>query len=369
MQMISIKSSIRNYNTVIGDVKPYLSDLRGRSGSVCLIVDHNVWSIYKNVFRSFDRKEIIILPVSEERKNLASVQMLYDKLMRLSAKRNMLLVSAGGGITQDITGFLASTLYRGLKWVFIPTTLLAQADSCIGSKTSLNYKEYKNIIGTFYPPVEILVDTRFIDTQKPLDFYSGMGEVVKLHIIGGRKCFDYMLKSLLKIVRDKGKILSEAVRNCLLIKKGYIENDEFDSGRRNLLNYGHCFGHAIEKTSAFGIPHGLAVTIGMALADIVARNRTILRGENERLIFNELLLPLIVRMPDGSALEPSSLMLAMKKDKKRTGKDLPLVMLKDGLELVKVDDLKESELKAAVKDFRRRICNAAGCRSREIRKT
>jgi 3-dehydroquinate synthetase len=107
----------------------------------------------------------------------------------------------------------------------------------------------------------------------------------------------------------------------------------------------------------------------MALADIVARNRTILRGENERLIFNELLLPLIVRMPDGSALEPSSLMLAMKKDKKRTGKDLPLVMLKDGLELVKVDDLKESELKAAVKDFRRRICNAAGCRSREIRKT
>ncbi len=355
MQIIAFKSRIRDYNVLIGAAGPYLDKLRENGNPVYLIVDHNVWRIYRRYFNGFERGKIVVLPVSEEKKNLDSVQMLYDRLIRLSAKRNMLVVSVGGGITQDITGFLASTLYRGLKWIFIPTTLLAQADSCIGSKTSLNYKSYKNIIGTFYPPAELLVDTAFINTQRPLDFYSGMGEVVKLHIMGGRRHFDHICGVLPEILRDKGAELALAVRNSLLIKKDYIENDEFDSGRRNLLNYGHCFGHAIEKTSSFGIPHGLAVTIGMALANIAARNRRVLCGELEQRIFNGLLLPVMAKMPGKSALNCPSLIRAMKKDKKRTGKDLPLVMLKDGLELLKADDFKENELKAAVKEFQFRI--------------
>ena len=126
-----------------------------------------------------------MLPVREERKTLETVQELYGHFLGRSAKRNMTLISIGGGILQDISGFAASTLYRGINWVFVPTTLLAQADSCIGSKTSLNYQGYKNLLGTFYPPNEVYIYMPFLATQAELDFYSGLGEVVKLHLMGG----------------------------------------------------------------------------------------------------------------------------------------------------------------------------------------
>ena len=141
----------------------------------------------KHYLTKFRNTETIVLPISEERKNLDTVQELYDQLITRPAKRNLTLISFGGGILQDITGFAASTIYRGVNWIFVPTTLLAQADSCIGSKTSLNYKNFKNLIGTFFPPISIYIYPTFITTQLDSDFYSGIGEVVKLHLMGGDK--------------------------------------------------------------------------------------------------------------------------------------------------------------------------------------
>jgi 3-dehydroquinate synthase len=265
----------------------------------------------------------------------------------------MVLVSIGGGITQDITGFLASTLYRGIRWIFIPTTLLAQSDSCIGSKTSLNYRNYKNLIGTFYPPCKVNVDIRFISTQNNIDFYSGLGEIVKLHVTGGRSYSDYIIDKLPLIMNRQKEVLLKAVRNSLLIKKSYIETDEFDKGRRNLLNYGHCFGHAIETATNFKITHGQAVVLGMILANIVAQARGLLSSGLADRLMNSALMPLI---PD-QCIRYYSLMpkiiVAMRKDKKRTGSKLPLIVLKDGYRLVKINDLTDIQAGSAVKKLDR----------------
>src|SRR6202044_2708720 len=125
---------------------------------------------------------------------LAASEHVFDQMILLKPTKKTKIISIGGGITQDVSGFVASTFYRGLNWVYVPTTLLAQADSCMGSKTSLNYKSYKNILGTFYPPHKIYITTSFTSTLQEEDFYSGMGEVAKLHIMGGMQTLDFLIK-------------------------------------------------------------------------------------------------------------------------------------------------------------------------------
>jgi 3-dehydroquinate synthase len=348
MPVIGIKSKIRDYKAIFGGVKDYLKKLESLSDKNIYIIDHNVWRIYRKVFSAIERNKIIVLPIAEDKKNLIAVTKLYDRFIELSAKRNATVVSIGGGITQDITGFFASTLYRGIKWIFIPTTFLAQVDSCIGSKTSLNYKSFKNLIGTFYPPYELLIDVDFINTQTKDDFYSGLGEMVKLHIIGGKKYFDFMAKNLGALCADRGEKLNKALVNSLLIKKSFIEADEFDGGRRNLLNYGHCFGHALESACDFVIPHGQAVTIGMIFANIVSRNRGLLAQKTHDFILQRLLFPVVTKKPTKAFLDAKKIIAAMKKDKKRTSQDLPLVIFQDGFKLVRLDNLKEDEVKKAL---------------------
>lgn len=353
MSVITIKSHIRNYDVTFIDYHDF-SNLFAKYSQRIFVIDHNVWRLYANdLFREFTREKVIILPVHEEGKSLETAQDLYDRLIQYAAKRNMTLISIGGGILQDITGFVASTLYRGINWIFLPTTLLAQADSCIGSKTSLNYKSYKNLIGTFYPPSSVYIYPPFLFTQEEPDFFSGLGEVVKLHMMGGNGKVIEILNFLPKIVKKDSSTLLTAVKNSLLIKSDYIADDEFDTGKRNLLNFGHCFGHAIESTSEFEIPHGQAVVLGMWLANIVARNRSILSGELNEYIAKNLLLPTLVINPEKESLNTQKIIAAMKKDKKRTGEDLVVIMMRDNYEFVKVNDVKESEVIEALNEFKK----------------
>ncbi len=312
--------------------------------SSIFVVDENVWKHHCNeCLRDLQGQEIIILPISEEKKRLDSVLNLYDQLMERAAKRNMTIVSIGGGITQDITGFMASTLYRGINWVFVPTTLLAQADSCIGSKTSLNYKHYKNLIGTFYPPSSVYIFAPFLTTQLEFDYFSGVGEVIKLHLMGGEEKANRLIDGLDKIISRDPVTLLSAVKESLFIKKNFIEEDEFDFGRRNMLNYGHCFGHALESATDFLMPHGQAVTLGMILANIVANKRGLLARSVEEYLAKRALWP-AVRLPEEAlTFDKDKVIQAMKQDKKRTGKDLALVMLADNYQLLKVNDLVEKE--------------------------
>lgn len=352
MCVIKIKSNICDYEVGFKKASEFLEETEKGIADTCYIIDENVWKLYRDsTLMGCDEGRVIILPVSEQGKNLETVQGLYDRLIERVAKRNTTLISIGGGIVQDITGFLASTLYRGIPWIFIPTTLLAQADSCIGSKTSLNYRSYKNLIGTFYPPVGVSIDAGFLATLKDIDFFSGLGEVVKLHIMGGEQHVNAMLGLLPGVMSRSREALEATVYHSLCIKHGYIEGDEFDKGRRNLLNYGHCFGHAVETASDFEIPHGQAVVIGMIAADIVARRRRLLSRELEQYVLQRALMPALLEKPRKSFLRSDAIVAAMKKDKKRIGKGLPLIMLSDGYAMLKIDDLGEREAEHAIDEM------------------
>lgn len=324
------------------------------------IIDRNVFDLYKNeLFNSIRDPNIILLDVDENRKSMETVQELYRAIIKLNAKKNLNVISIGGGITQDITGFLCSTIYRGIQWGYVPTTLLSQADSCIGSKTSLNFEGFKNIVGTFYPPHNIKIYVPFLRTLKQDDFYSGLGEVAKLHITGGQKLTDYLIANLTAIGEKQEGFMAEAIYDSLIIKKEFIEKDEFDRGLRNLLNYGHCIGHALESVSHYSIPHGQAIVVGMILANLVSRKREYLSGNSEKCLFDNLLIRILkFRFMDLlNATDANAIFAAMKKDKKRVVSGVPLVLLKDNFKLEKCDDFTEQELKYAIDTLSARVKN------------
>ena len=344
----SIHSNIRDYDVNIQSNSEFIGDL-AHHPQACFIVDENVWNLYANtLLNDLPREKVIILPINEDRKNLVTVQDLYDRLVTYTAKRNLTLISFGGGILQDITGFAASTIYRGINWIYFPTTLLAQADSCIGSKTSLNYLGYKNLIGTFYPPTQIHIYTPFLKTQEDADFYSGFGEVIKLHLMGGEKQFRELARHTKAILSREPEALLTAIRSSLAVKLSYMVGDEFDTGRRNLLNYGHDFGHALESTSNFAIPHGQAVIFGMLAANLVGKNRGALNPELVEEILHDLLLPSLKIIPSSDSIHPELMIEAMKKDKKRTGNLLALIMMQNDYEFSRVNDLTPDEVVSAL---------------------
>ncbi|MFA5276455.1 MAG: 3-dehydroquinate synthase [Candidatus Omnitrophota bacterium] len=358
MPIIRINSRIHNYEVTFGNFNSFSKIIEKKYSPSYYLVDKNVWSLYKNkYFSRLDRAKVILIKADEFNKSLKTVQNLYDKLIEFSAKKNTVLAAIGGGITQDVAGFFASTLYRGIKWVFVPTTLLAQADSCIGSKTSLNYKRFKNLIGTFYPPHAVFIDTGFNSTLLTTDFCSGLGEIVKLHIMGGDGYFRAALKNLPSIIAKKKSYLVRSIHNSLLIKKSYIEDDEFDWGKRNFLNYGHCFGHAIETASNFKIPHGQAVVFGIMLANIISEKRGLLFCGLENKIFEELLLPIVASDARPYLSRKERIISSMEKDKKRVGVKLPLIIMKDGFRMDKLLDLEKKEISFALDNLTARIKN------------
>lgn len=347
-RVVKIRSRVRDYAVEYDDTSAWVEELAGLENAL-LIVDENVMRLHGDgVLARLAGAEIVSLPVAEDRKTFATVGELADVAIRRAAKRNVVVVSIGGGIVQDVTGFLASTLYRGVGWVYAPTTLLAMGDSCIGGKTSLNLGPHKNLLGTVYPPQRIVVHAPFVVTLAERDYRSGLGEVVKLHLLGGEDALRNLRADLPGLLaRDAGAV-RRAIHGALMIKRGYIEDDEFDRGRRNLLNFGHCFGHALETTTDFAVPHGQAVVIGMMLADDVAVTRGMLGSAEALDRRRSLYLPVLSERPVLDDSAAAALVAAMKFDKKRTGDGLALVMVGDGLRAVRVDDLGDGEALAAL---------------------
>ncbi len=348
LDKLTVKSNIKNYDVFFENDASFLKSLSEKENSV-YVVDENVYEAHKTgCLSTLPQERLIILPIGEEMKNIDSVCSLYEKIMRFAPRKNLNLISIGGGITQDVTGFVASSLYRGVNWIFVPTTLLAQVDSCIGAKTSLNFNHYKNLIGTFYPPSEIHIYPEFLKTLTKADFYSGVGEMAKLHLMNGESDTKVFVDSLEAIDRLEPQTLLERTQNCLKIKKSYIEDDEFDTGKRNMLNYGHCFGHAIESSTDFAISHGQAVVVGMILANKEALRRGILSAENEKYIRENVLEPVLkVQVPD---VDAAKTVAAMGQDKKNLGKGLALVMIQDGYEMVKITDMTTQEAGEILKE-------------------
>ncbi len=240
------------------------------SATLHFIVDQRVAALYAEPLAAVLKSHsVLMLEANEPNKSFAKLERYVDHLLEKGVRKGHTLVAIGGGVIQDVTCFLASTLFRGMRWQFYPTTLLAQADSCIGSKSSVNVGQVKNLLGTFHPPVEIVVSTRVLKTLDAQDIRSGIGEMLKVHVIDGPASFVRIAKDYSRIAGDPA-LMTKYIRASLKIKKSIIEQDEFDTGLRNVMNYGHSFGHAIEAATSFGVPHGIAVTLGMDLANFVA---------------------------------------------------------------------------------------------------
>ncbi len=314
-----------------------------------IVADRKVYELYRDtLFTDIPEKDLYLVEAVETNKVVQTALDICEAMTAIPAKRNAHLISVGGGIIQDITGFVANILYRGIRWTFLPTTLLAACDSCIGGKTSLNYKQYKNLLGTFYPPDEIFICTSMFRTLTEQDFKSGLGEVVKFNIMRGQSGLDALEADLdLLLVRDE-VTLDHYVHNSLEFKKGYIEQDEFDQGVRIQLNFAHTFGHAFESISNYEIPHGTAVAIGTLVANRISVDRGILdKAQMERI---EVILKRVITIQTSADLtDTDSMLQAMRKDKKQISTALTAVLLDRDYNLHIVHDVEKPEIERAVR--------------------
>lgn len=288
------------------------------------IIDENIYQLYgDHLGRIFADGRVVLIEAKEENKSIDKFSGYISSLVDHGIKRGQSLVAVGGGIIQDITCFLAATMMRGLPWVFYPTTLLAQADSCIGSKSSINSGVLKNILGTYTPPNQVVIDVSFLDTLGNNDIYSGIGEMLKVHAIHAPESFDNIAREYDRIF-DERDVMERFIRNSLLFKKQLIEVDEFDLGPRNVMNYGHSFGHAIESATDFGVAHGVAVTIGMDIANFVAAEL----GVSESRHFERMhdVLEKNSSIAAKVTIDVDKLIEALSKDKKNSAKQFRLVL-------------------------------------------
>lgn len=313
------------------------------------IVDSRVAELYRteisNVLRS---QSVLLVEALEVNKSLEKFPRYVEDLLTRSIRRTHVLIAIGGGIIQDITCFLAATLFRGVSWHFYPTTLLAQADSCIGSKSSINCGAAKNILGTFTPPDRVVISTKFLDTLDERDIRSGIGEMLKVQAIDGPESFRQIARDYDGILADRG-IMLRWIERSLAVKKRIIEVDEFDRGPRNVMNYGHSFGHAIEAATDFGIPHGIAITIGMDLANFVSAS--LCGGSFELCADMHEVLRRNYRGFERTVIPMERFMGALTKDKKNTDDNLSLILPDGRGRIGKVAVANDERFRAACEEY------------------
>lgn len=350
--MLMIKSRLKDYRVHFEENFSFIGNL-SQTENAQYVIDKKVWDLYKEEFKDIPKDRLILIDATEENKVIDTALGICEQITEIAAKRNTTLISVGGGIIQDITGFVANVTYRGINWTFVPTTLLAACDSCIGGKTSLNYKKFKNLLGTFYPPDDIYICPLFFNTLSERDYLSGLGEVVKFNMMQGEPGLNNIETDLDKLLSRDAETVNRYVNSSLLFKKNFIEIDEFDRGERIKLNFAHTFGHAIEVISNYAIPHGTAVAIGMMMANDVSLRRGYLsKSHVDRM--DKVLLSVIKISADILDVPTDKYLSAMKKDKKQVGTSLTAVLIssysREG-KLSIVHDLTIQEVEGSIRHF------------------
>ncbi len=262
------------------------------------------------------RFELILIPDGEQYKNLQTFESVIGELLTMSAGRDTLLVALGGGVVGDLTGYVAASFQRGISFIQIPTTLLAQVDSSVGGKTAVNHPLGKNMIGAFYQPKAVIIDTTTLNTLPPREFSAGMAEVIKYGIIYDLAFFEWLEENQEALKSKDQQALVYAIRRSCEIKAEIVAQDEKESGIRALLNLGHTFGHAIEAEQGYGNwLHGEAVAAGMILAAKASEAKGWLEtSETRRIVDLVESFELPVNKPDGMGYSP--FMQHMRRDKK-----------------------------------------------------
>jgi len=266
-----------------------------------------------------------VFPAGESSKNLDTVSACYEQLILASFDRNDVLVALGGGVVGDLTGFVAATYLRGIRFVQVPTSLLAMVDSSIGGKTGVDFKAYKNMVGAFHQPELVYMNIATLNTLNDVQFNSGMGEIIKHGLIKDASYYLWLKEHVLQVKTMEFAILKEMIYRSCQIKKAVVEEDPKEAGERALLNFGHTIGHSVEKLMDFTLLHGECVSIGIAAASYLSMKRGFLHQDT----YNDILTTLMnygqpVKI---SGLDVDEILAVTKNDKKMDMNQIRFILL------------------------------------------
>jgi len=338
MKVFNVHGSTGNSAILIGESFQNIREFIPTE-NVVIITDTNVRRYYLKDFPPF---EIIEIGTGEKIKNLDTVRSIYRKLVELEANRSSFIIGIGGGIVCDITGFVASTYMRGVRFGFVASTLLSQVDASVGGKNGVNLNGYKNMVGLFNQPEFVICDMNLLRTLPENEVLCGLAEIVKHAAIADSDMFSYLEEHYEKALELDNVVIEKLIYDSLVIKSSIVNRDEKEEGERKKLNFGHTFGHAIEK--ATGVPHGEAVGVGMLVAAKLSAKRGHLQSEDVKRIeelLKKLKLPTILPIDKGTILD------ALRKDKKRRGDTIDFVLL-HGIGKAVVEEISMKELENLV---------------------
>ena len=335
LKKIEIQGDTRHSQIFVGErIENLASYLKHKQ--VVIITDDNVARFYQ---KDFPKADVIRIGTGERVKTLETVERIYQQLIELEAARSVFLLGIGGGIVCDITGFAASTYLRGVDFGYVPTTLLAQVDASVGGKTGVNFMGYKNMVGVFSQPEFVVCDPVVLKTLPRREFVSGFAEIVKHAAIADESYFTYLEDNAANALAQEPEVLQQIIYDSVVIKAEVVNRDETEKGERRKLNFGHTFGHAVEKTA--GIPHGEAVSIGMIVASLLSMNKELLTEKEVDRIRHLLAL---FNLPVEIKGDKTKIVDALAKDKKRTGDSIYCVLLA-GIGQAVVEKITLAELK------------------------
>jgi 3-dehydroquinate synthase len=345
-------SADRTYDVIVDcNWREALTPLLSERGQVAIIVSEAMADHITDLPDTDAQLHIFTVPDSEAGKSFASFQKLLDWLGAAGFTRNDLVVAVGGGAVTDLSGFVASSWLRGIDWVAVPTTLAAMVDAAVGGKTGINSEYGKNLIGSFYSPISVLVDTSWLDSLSDRDFAAGLAEVIKSGFIADRKIVDLLIDKDLTNVRHDKSLTLELITRTVAVKAKVVSGDFRESFDREILNYGHTLGHAIELQSRYSLRHGECVSIGLVFAANLANQVGILSDELTNL-HGQILAKLSLPVTYDAKYWPE-LRAAMSIDKKSRSGTLRFVAISEIGKTLRIEAPSESDLLAAYE----RLCS------------
>lgn len=343
MDIIDIKSRLYDYSVEF--VKDFFS-VNQAGQDITYVIDHNVYRLYNDKFKHFDSNNIYIMEAVEHKKNMDTVMDIISFWKKIGVKKNWKVFCFGGGITQDVTTIASNLYLRNIDWYFFPTTLLSMCDSCIGGKCGINLGQFKNQIGVFYPPKKIYIDVNFLNTLTTQDYLNGWGEILKFSLTRYPEFYKELKKEEKYIPCER---IAEYIHKGLLVKKEIIEEDEFESDLRRVLNYGHTFGHALEAYTNNRIPHGEGVIWGIDVVNYIAWRENLIEKEvydDVKSLIKKAFLPNEIVIE-----EPEKLFSIISTDKKVRGNILSFALLNKLSNLVVHPMTIDEKLKVLFMDY------------------
>ncbi len=334
---------------ITGDWRGDLSPLASNRSKVAIIYSTAMASFMPTM--TFANAEVVVIevPDGEAAKTVAVIDYIWRRLAEAGFTRGDLIVGIGGGTVTDLAGFAAATWLRGLDWVAIPTTLAGMVDASVGGKTGINSPAGKNLIGAFHSPLSVLIDTNWLKTLSDRDFAAGLAEVIKCGFIDDPEILSILSNIEIAALRSNSILTSQLIERSIRTKAKVVSNDFKESDLLEILNYGHTFGHAIERVSDYSIRHGEAVSIGMVFVAELAHSRELIDGsilDLHRSLLAKLSLPISLSNVPGAG-NWAALYAAISLDKKARGSSIRFVALDGVGSCTRIEGVSEEELRSA----------------------